>query len=204
MKRWVIVPVKRLAAAKSRLSPALTARNRRLLARALLIHTLKTLRGLNGIEGILVVSKDRAVRSIAGKFGAVFVREGECDGLNRALARATDEAVGRGAEAVMVLPADLPLLRARDLVRVLRQARRSPFVVIAPDRGERGTNLLYLSPPGIIKFSFGERSFKKHLQSSRREKIHVSVLRTLAFAQDIDRPEDLSILRDPFRFPIPL
>jgi 2-phospho-L-lactate guanylyltransferase len=75
MKRWVIVPVKRLTAAKSRLSPALSVRQRRLLAHALLNHTLKTLRGLNGIEGILVVSKDRAVRSIAGKFGAVFVRE---------------------------------------------------------------------------------------------------------------------------------
>jgi 2-phospho-L-lactate guanylyltransferase len=204
MKRWVVVPVKRFSAAKSRLSPALSARQRRKLARMLLEHTLTALVRLKGIEGILVVSKDRAVPAIAGKYGADFVREGKCDGLNRALARAEDEVVRRGAEAILVLPADLPLLRTRDLAEAVRLARRSPFVVIAPDRGEQGTNLLYFSPPGIIKFSFGERSFKKHLQSARRKKIRVSVLRTLVLAQDIDRPEDLSILRDPFQVPKPL
>ncbi len=195
MKRWIIVPVKRLSAAKSRLSKALPARQRRRLARMLLERTLTTLRRLKGIEGILVVSKDRVVPSIAGKYGAIHVREGQCDGLNRALARAADEAARRGAEAVMVLPADLPLLRTRDLAQAVRLARHSPFVVIAPDRAERGTNLLYLSPPGIIKFSFGERSFEKHTLSARRKKIRVSVLRNSALAQDIDRPEDLSILR---------
>jgi 2-phospho-L-lactate guanylyltransferase len=196
MKRWVIVPVKRLTAAKSRLSPTLPARQRRLLARALLNHTLKTLRGLNGIEGILVVSKDRAVRSIAGKFGAVFVREGECDGLNRALARATDEAVVRGAEAVMVLPADLPLLRARDLEQAMRLAHWIPFVVIAPDGMERGTNLLYLAPPGVVKFSFGEGSFQKHIRSARRVGLEPAICRQPALAHDIDRPEDLAEIDD--------
>jgi len=204
MKRWVIVPVKRLAAAKSRLSPALPAPQRRLLARALLDHTLNILRGLGGIEGILVVGKDRAVRSIARKSGAIFIREGECDGLNRALTRAAGAAVRLGAEAVMVLPADLPLIRKGDIKQAMRMASAPPFVVIAPDRGEQGTNLLYISPPGIIKFSFGERSFEKHIQSARRKKVRVSVLRTLALAQDIDRPEDLIILRGPFRVPIPL
>jgi 2-phospho-L-lactate/phosphoenolpyruvate guanylyltransferase len=204
MKRWVIVPVKKLAAAKSRLAPALSAKERRLLARRLLDHTLKVLRNLNGIEGIIVVSKDRAALAAAGKSGAQFVPEGKCDGLNRALARAVKEAVRRGAEAILVLPADLPLLRTRDLAQAVRLARRRRFVVIAPDRGEEGTNLLYFSPPGIIKFSFGERSFKKHLQSARRKKIRVSVLRTLDLAQDIDRPEDLSILRDPFQVLKPL
>ncbi len=204
MKSWVVVPVKRFSAAKSRLSPALPVRQRRKLARALLEHTLMALVRLKGIEGILVVSKERAVPAIAGKYGAVYVREGKCDGLNRALVRAMDEAVRRGAEAIMVLPADLPLLRTRDLAQAMRQGSRRAFAVIAPDRAEQGTNLLYLSPPGIIEFSFGERSFKKHLQSARRKKIRVSVFRTLALAQDIDRPEDLSILRDPFRVPIPL
>ena len=196
MKRWVIVPVKRLTAAKSRLSPALPARQRRLLARALLTHTLKTLRGLNGIEGILVVGKDRAVRSMAGEFGAVFVREGDCDGLNRALARATDEAIVRGAEAVMVLPADLPLLRPRDLEQAMRLAHRMPFVVIAPDGMEWGTNLLYMAPPGVVKFSFGEGSFQKHIRSARRAGLEPSICRQAALAHDVDRPEDLAEMDD--------
>ena len=96
MRRWVIVPVKRFAAAKSRLAPAVPARQRRILARGFLDHTLKTLRGLKAIEGIVVVSKDRAALAAARKFGARTVREGKCDGLNRALARAAAEAFERG------------------------------------------------------------------------------------------------------------
>ena len=192
MKRWVIVPVKRLTAAKSRLSPVFPARQRRLVARSLLIHTLKTLRGLKRIEGILVVSKDPTVRSIAGKYGAVFVREGDCDGLNRALTRAADEAVRLGAEAVMVLPADLPRLRTRDLEQAMQLANLAPFAVIAPDRPERGTNFLFVSPPGILKFSFGERSFQKHVRAARRSGVEAAICRRPDLAHDVDRPEDLS------------
>ena len=194
MKRWVIIPVKKFTAAKSRLRPALGERRRRLLARALLEHTLKTVRALKGVEGILVVSKDRAAHSIAEAFGAGFVREGECDGLNRALTRASKEAVRRGAEAVMVLPADLPLLRRRDLELAMKWGRRPPFAVIAPDRADWGTNLLYIAPSGVVDFTFGEGSFTKHLRSAHRNKIRVKVLRIPTVAQDIDCPEDLSAL----------
>lgn len=191
MKRWVIVPVKRLATAKSRLAPALSARQRRLLAGGLLEHTLKILRNLKGIDGILVVSKDPTVLAAARKSGALPIPEGRCDGLNRALSRAAVEAVRRGADAVLVLPADLPLLRAQDIERAMRMGRRPPFVVVAPDRAERGTNLLYMSPPGIIEFSFGERSFRRHLQSARRAGVEGTICRLPALEHDIDKPEDL-------------
>jgi 2-phospho-L-lactate guanylyltransferase len=192
MKRWVIVPVKRFAAAKSRLSPAVSERRRRALAKALLNHTLNTLRGVTGISGIVVVSRDRAALAAAGKFGALTVREGQCDGLNRALARASAEAVRRGADSVLILPTDLPLLSARDITRAMRMARRPPFVVLAPDRAERGTNLLYVAPPGLIKFSFGERSFQRHRRAARRAGVDPAVTRRPGLAHDIDRPEDLA------------
>jgi 2-phospho-L-lactate guanylyltransferase len=192
MKRWVIVPVKRLAAAKSRLAPALSARQRRLLAGGLLEHTLKILHNLKGIDGLLVVSKDPAVLATARKSGAHPVPEGRCDGLNRALSRAAVEAVRHGAEAVMVLPVDLPMLRMQDLKTAMHMGRRPPFVVIAPDRAKRGTNLLYMSPPGIVEFSFGERSFRRHLQSARRAGVEGTICRLPALEHDIDKPEDLA------------
>jgi 2-phospho-L-lactate guanylyltransferase len=191
MKRWVIVPVKRLAAAKSRLASALSARQRRTLAHALLDHTMETLRALKGIDGILVVSKDRTVLAFARKFGAGSVLEARCDGLNRALARATAEAVRRGAQAVLILPADLPMLSAEDLRRAVKIDPRPPFLVIAPDRMDRGTNLLYMAPPGVVKFSFGRRSFHRHLQLARRAGVKPVICRRPALAHDVDRPEDL-------------
>jgi 2-phospho-L-lactate/phosphoenolpyruvate guanylyltransferase len=197
MKRWVIVPVKRLAAAKSRLAPAISAGQRHTLARALLDHTLETLHGLKGIDGILVVSKDRAVLAAVRKSGAGTVLEAKCDGLNRALARATAEAVRRGAQAVLILPADLPMLSTEDLHRVMKMVSRPPFMVIAPDRMERGTNLLYMAPPRVVKFSFGERSFHRYLRSACRAGVKPVICRRPALAYDVDRPEDLA---DIYRF----
>jgi 2-phospho-L-lactate guanylyltransferase len=192
MKRWVIVPVKRFAAAKSRLAPVVPESRRRGLARALLDHTLRILNGLRGISGILVVSRDRTALAMARKYGALTVPESKCDGLNRALARATAEAVRRGAESVLILPTDLALLSGEDLTRAMRMASLPPFVVLAPDRAERGTNLLYMAPPGVVRFSFGERSFQRHLQTARRAGVDVAICRRPGLAHDVDRPEDLA------------
>jgi 2-phospho-L-lactate guanylyltransferase len=191
MKCWAIVPVKRLAAAKSRLAPILSLRRRRALVCLLLTHTLKALKHARGISGILVIGQDRAVRGIARTSGAEFIAEGEQGGLNRALARAAAEAVRRGADSLLILPADLPLLAAADVSAALKIHGRPPFLLIAPDRAERGTNLLRIAPPGLIRFSFGSCSFQRHVSSARRAGARVRVLRRPSLAQDLDCPEDL-------------
>jgi 2-phospho-L-lactate guanylyltransferase len=192
MRIWAIVPVKRLAAAKSRLAPILSLRQRRALVCFLLEHTLKILKGDHGIAGILVVGRDRAVRAIARKHGAAFLCEEDRGGLNRALARAQAAAVRRKAEAVLVLPADLPLLSRKDIAWVKKSAGRPPLVALEPDRSERGTNLLLMAPPGIIRFSFGPGSFARHAQAARRAGIEATVLRRRTLEQDLDLPEDLA------------
>jgi 2-phospho-L-lactate guanylyltransferase len=197
MKCWAIVPVKRLAAAKSRLAAALPPRQRRALVAFLLNRTLEVLRSEPGVEGILVVGRDRAVSTIARRHGAAFVSEGERGGLNRALARAQAAALRRGAEAVMVVPADLPLLAAGDIAWVRKKAGRAPFVVIEPDRSGRGTNVLYMAPPGIIRYCFGDRSRQRHVQAARRAGLKATILSRRALAQDLDRPEDLFCLQNP-------
>ncbi len=194
MKCWVVVPVKRLSAAKSRLAPKLSLRQRGELACLLLTHTLGILGSEKHIEGILVVGKDRAVRAISANHGAIFVQEKTHDGLNRALARAAREAVRRGADSIMVMPADLPLLKKADVASVLKRTGKPPFVRIAPDHTGHGTNLLLSAPPGLIRFSFGENSFRRHITAARRGGARVSVIRRASLAQDLDCPEDLARL----------
>jgi 2-phospho-L-lactate guanylyltransferase len=194
MKCWAIVPVKRLAAAKSRLAPALPARRRRELVAFLLKRTLDVLQSDPGVKGIIVVGRDRAVSALARRNGASFVGEGQRGGLNRALTRARTAAVRHGAEAVMVVPADLPMLSAEDIARVRRKAGRPPFVVVGPDRSGEGTNVLYLAPPGVIGFCFGEGSCRRHIRAARQAGVQAAVLRRKALAQDLDRPEDLRCL----------
>jgi 2-phospho-L-lactate guanylyltransferase len=191
MNCWGIVPVKRLSAAKSRLAPRLSLRQRRELVCTLLTRTLGILASEKRIAGILVVGRDRTVRAIAANHGAKFVQEKTNDGLNRALARAAREAVRRGADAVMVLPADLPLMKPSDIAGALKSAGKTPFVRIAPDHTGHGTNLLLAAPPGLIRFSFGEDSFRRHATAGRSAGARVSVIRRASLAQDLDCPEDL-------------
>jgi 2-phospho-L-lactate guanylyltransferase len=194
MKCWAIVPVKRLSAAKSRLASALPADKRRGLVAFLLKRTLEVLRSDPGVEGVVVVGRDRSVGVLARRNGAAFVGEGERGGLNRALVRARAAAVRRGAQAVMVVPADLPLLAAADIARVRKAAGPAPFVVVVPDRTGRGTNVLYTAPPGIIGYCFGDHSRRRHVQAARQAGVKAAVLRRRTLAQDLDRPEDLALL----------
>lgn len=196
MRIWAVVPVKRLADAKSRLASVLTIRQRRELVCLLLSRTLRVLRAFRGRNGILVVGSDRAVRTIARRYGAEFVAEARRGGMNRALSRARSAAVARRADAVLVVPADLPLLSARDIAWLKKKTGRPPFVAIAPDASGRGTNLLYVSPPGLIRFSFGANSFRRHLQSAQHSGITATVLRRRTLARDLDRPEDLASVCD--------
>ncbi len=184
--------MKRLSAAKSRLAPRLSLRQRRELVCSLLTRTLGILASEKRIAGILVVGRDRAVRAIAANHGAKFVLEKTNGGLNRALAYAAREAVRRGANAVMVLPADLPLIKPMDIAGALKPAGKPPFVRIAPDHTGHGTNLLLAAPPGLIRFSFGEDSFQRHVAAARRAGARVKVIRRASLAQDLDCPEDLA------------
>jgi 2-phospho-L-lactate guanylyltransferase len=147
-----------------------------------------------GVEGIIVVGRDRAVSAIVRRHGASFVDEGQRGGLNRALTRARIAAIRRGAKAVMIVPADLPLISAEDIARVRRKAGRPPFVVVGPDRSGEGTNMLYLAPPGVIEFCFGEGSCRRHIRAARQAGVQAAILRRKALAQDLDRPEDLRYL----------
>src|SRR5258708_28882157 len=68
-----------------------------------------------------------------------------------------------GAEGVLIVPADLPLISAEDIEQVLHLGRYNTTVVLAPDRNEDGSNLMLITPPGYIPFSYGTGSFHRHI-----------------------------------------
>jgi len=103
-------------------------------------------------------------------------------------------AAGRGANAVLVLPADLPLLRSADIRRLLA-AGDDDGVVVAADRHGRGTNALLVRPPDAIPALFGPLSFAAHIDAARRRGVRVRTPRIAGVSLDIDTADDLQILR---------
>jgi 2-phospho-L-lactate guanylyltransferase len=160
-----IIPVGELGGAKSRLGGSLDAEERQDLVESLLARTLAvTLELLEDgrLADIVVVSPDRDVLEIASRAGARTLRQ-RSKGLNPGLVEARDDVAAGGAEAVLVIPIDLPFITA-DAVRVVCDAiEGSPAgVVLVTDRHGTGTNALALRPPAIIAFAFGPGSRGAH------------------------------------------
>jgi 2-phospho-L-lactate guanylyltransferase len=116
--------------------------------------------------------------------------------LNAALAGAARFLEARGAERLLVLPMDLPLLRRSDLEEVLdahphRAADDTGAVVVVPDRHGEGTNALLLEPPTAIPFAFGPGSAALHEQQARHRGACV-VLHSQRLGMDLDDEADLA------------
>lgn len=196
MTLWAIVPVKPLRRGKSRLSGTLSDDERAELNEKLLEHTLTTLAELHELEQVLVVSRDPHALTIARKHGARTVREDGQPHLNTALARATVVAKVHATRGVLILPADLPLLTRDDVLTLLERAADPPVVVIAPDRHQRGTNALLMSPAGLIEYDFGEDSFQRHCQRAKKAGARLEIVNLLSLGLDLDLPADLELVRE--------
>ena len=122
-------------------------------------------------------------------------------GLNAALRAGRDAAVAAGATAVLMLPADLPLLNTASLDRLLAAADATiaagngrPVVVIAPADARTGTNALLLAPPRVIQPHFGPESFAAHLRAAAGADASVQIVDDPLLGFDLDTPDDLERL----------
>jgi len=195
MTLWAIVPVKPLRRGKSRLSGTLDDSEREDLNRLLLERTVRTLTELKEVEEVLVVSRDSSALALARDLGARTVQEDGTPSLNTALRRATVVAQVYASRGVLVIPADLPLLRATDVKALLQRATDPPVVVIAPDRHRRGTNALLLAPADLIEYDFGGNSFSRHCERARKAGARLEVVELPSLGLDLDLPEDLELVR---------
>jgi 2-phospho-L-lactate guanylyltransferase len=191
MTLWAIVPVKPLRRGKSRLSGVLSLEARTALNHYLLSNTLDILESIPEIEYSLVVSRDPEALTIAREYGARTVQEQGAPQLNVALTRATMVAVSHSVQAVLVVPADLPLLTADDIRELIQCSGDPPVVVITPDRHRQGTNALLISPPGLIRYEYGPGSFQKHCLQAEKAGARLVLCERKSVALDIDFPEDL-------------
>ncbi|RIK16501.1 MAG: 2-phospho-L-lactate guanylyltransferase, partial [Chloroflexi bacterium] len=162
------VPVKPLAESKTRLAGVLDENERATLTRKLLERTLLKLSRARGIDRVVVISRDENVLKLARKFGAWSILETNAN-LNDALEQARRVCVANGARALLIVPADLPKLRVRDIEKIIALGEPAPCVVIAPAQRDGGTNALLLNPAHDFVFQFGENSFDAHLAQADLE-----------------------------------
>jgi 2-phospho-L-lactate/phosphoenolpyruvate guanylyltransferase len=189
-----VVPVGTFDGAKSRLGETLDAEERRDLATRLLARTLEAALSTPGIDEVLVVTPDDEVRQLAARAGARPIRQ-QSQGLNAGLRQARDEVLASGADALLIVPIDLPLISAEALQAVLAPLDEPtrPLVVLVPDRHGRGTNALLVAPPDAIEFGFGGDSRRAHAACAADAGARFVELDG-PLSLDIDTPDDLLLV----------
>jgi 2-phospho-L-lactate guanylyltransferase len=192
-KTWVVVLIKDFDSAKERLRPALGHKSRRALARR---NAQLAVNAAAAGDHVLAVTGSEEVADMAAAWGASVLLEPSEEGQNTAAERGIARARAGGAEAVLLLSSDLPLVTA-DAVRQLLQAAgrlKAPVVVAVPAIGRGGTNALYLRPADVIGMHFGDESLAKFQDDAEARGVKLVVHHSDAMALDLDEPSDLELL----------
>jgi 2-phospho-L-lactate guanylyltransferase len=193
LKATAVLPVKRFSAAKRRLSPGLDDERRTALVAAMLEDVLESVAGSRSIERTIVVSGERRAQEAAAAAGAEALSDPADSGHSEAALAGIARAEQLGAECVVLVPGDCPMLAPRELDRLLT-GHPAGFVTIVPDRHGTGTNALVLSPPSAITPSFGEGSCDRHRDAARRAAIPHEVEDVPGLSLDLDTPADVVAL----------
>jgi len=194
MRISAVIPAKGFVNAKQRLSAVLSAAERALLAETMLRDVLNETLAARGLEAVYVVTGDPRVREIAAAAGARVIIEQQENGETGAVTFALAALKRRGMDAALVIPADMPLVRAADIEAVIAEAVArdpAPFALLVPSHDRMGTNALLLAPPVIIVLRFGYDSFAYHLRQVADRELPVRVMENERIALDIDEPNDL-------------
>lgn len=97
----------------------------------------------------------------------------------------------QGADAVLILPVDLPLIEPADIKALLKRGKNPPVVVISPDRRQDGTNGLFVNPAGLIEYGYGPGSFHRHSKRAIEAGARLVIIETPNIVLDLDLPEDM-------------
>ena len=213
----VLLPVKVLARAKSRLAVAAGPR-RGELALAFAADTVAAAAACPEVARVVVVTSDPVAGPLLAGLGAVIVADEPADRAARAVRAGLDIAelgAGLGGDlgvqsalnaalrhgaavaarrwpgtGLAALTADLPALRPGELAQALRLAGGAgvPLASYVPDASGVGTTMYAVPPGGEFRPLFGGASRARHAASGA---VELEMAAETGLRRDVDTPEDL-------------
>lgn len=192
-----VVPVRGLPAGKRRLAALLDVPARNSLVLAMLDDVVAALTAAASIDRVVIASRDLAARDEAARLEVGFLDQTELQlGYNRAVECAQSALVD--AQALLIVPADVPLITPDAVDLVVASAPDGPAIVVAPAHNG-GTNGLFLRPPNVIRPQFGPSSARAHAQAAAaagKAGVPYRLAQIDVWAYDLDTPADLRLLSE--------
>lgn len=203
-ERWaIVVPVKRLASAKTRLQVDPDVRIE--LALAMAADTVRAAVACALTEVVIAVSDDPAAAPVLRALGAVVVPDRPDAGLNPALRHGATVREVPADAGVAAIAADLPALQSGELADLLAASSDRGVTVVADAAGV-GTTLLAATDVDLFRPEFGPGSRDRHVAGGAVDltdsaglslRCDVDTLADLAAARAIGLgPESSRVLRD--------
>lgn len=185
--RWaIVVPVKRLAVAKTRLAER--AEVRADLALAMALDTVAAARAADAVARVVVVTDEPSAAEAVTRMGALVVADAPDAGLNPALVHGARAAADLDPTlAIAALSSDLPALRPGDLDGVLDAAIHHGRCLVSDVDGT-GTTLLASRDAGSFTPRFGPNSRQAHLDDGAYD---ATADAALSVRRDVDTVDDL-------------
>ena len=181
----VVLAVKDLRDAKSRLVGAVPAEHHAALVLAMLTDTLKAALASPEVAAAHVITRDADVAATARRGGASVIADPRHEGLNQALQHAETLLEQR---PLCALQPDLPALRTRELTAALAAAPGHGPRCFLADRHHTGTTVL-VSLDGGLRPAFGPDSARRHRASGA----HRLVGSWPGLRCDVDNLADLAV-----------
>jgi 2-phospho-L-lactate guanylyltransferase len=183
----IVVPVKRLGEAKTRLRT--DEGLRREIALAIALDTVRAALACPAVAVVVAVSDDEVAGPALTRIGAVVVPDIPDAGLNPALQHGARHAalLVPGAR-VATVSADLPALAGRELAALLAHAAEEETAFVADASGE-GTTVLTARTPELLRPAYGARSRRAHLDAGA---VDLTDVAGPTLRQDVDTLADLA------------
>src|SRR6476659_1683353 len=189
----ILIPVKNLSGAKQRLASIADQSARTALAQAMLEDVVSAIANWERHPATALVTSDPFAIDLARAAGFQVIPDTANISETHAIEMATQVCISSGEQWTMVIPADIPLIEAWELERILEAAPEEGSLLV-PAADGRGTNAAFRRPCGLFPLRFGNDSFKPHYAAAQATGKPCIVLKFAGIGVDVDNPEDLQRL----------
>ena len=188
----LLIPVKDPSNAKSRLSELLSAEERRRLAWTMFEDVSRAvLHAKRPDRVVMVTSFPPAIERAHELAWDVLVEQTQVSE-SASIDWASRMLEEQGLDAVMRLPADIPLVRADDIDAIMSVRLDAPGALLVPSRDGTGTNAIIRTPPSLFPSRFGPDSLALHKTEASRVGVTCAIVGNSRVAFDVDEPADVA------------
>jgi len=185
----VIIPIKSLDSAKSRLRNVLEKKDRVNLIVNMFLKVLNA--SVNSIATkVWVISKDKMFKDIALYLNAVWVDD-KGYGLNQILNDSLREAYKQHLTPIYI-PSDLPFIDCNDINKAINLSNNGNDFVFSPAYNQGGTNLIIAPNSSKFCIKLGVQSLTSHTEQIIQSSLKFSYCREDGLAFDLDTVDDLN------------